>query len=61
MALFSVASDWYLLAQSLKKEALSEGSSPFEDVLSLQELIQEVTPDTGHEHVPDYEDMLVDA
>ena len=45
----------------LKRDALSEGSSPFEDVQSLQELLQEVTPDTGHEHVPEYEDMLVDA
>jgi hypothetical protein len=27
----------------------------------LRELVEEVIPDTGYEHVPDFEDMQVDA
>jgi len=44
----------------LKAQALTLGSLSFEDI-SLQELVQEVIPNTGHEHIPEYWDMEVDA
>jgi hypothetical protein len=45
----------------LKQKALILRSGPFTDILSLRELVEEVIPDTGYEHVPDFEDMQVDA